>query len=321
MKRGNSNHKDTKDTKFRMGKQKVILLPLFSPLCVLCVFVVRIPSLSKTARSRDTVDVMDDLIKYPRTRHIEGSGLQRGDSDLKTVAWAELRERFLVVEEKVDGANVGVSFGSGGDLRFQCRGHYLTGGPSEAQFSLLKPWAQSHHAALWNTLGDRYILFGEWLLAKHTVFYDALPHYLLEFDVWDKEDAVFLSTERRRGLLTGLPLVSVPVVKDGAVASLKELTRCIGPSAFKTSVWRDRLRDAAHAAGVSDVENVVAKETDGSDLMEGLYVKWEENGRVLGRYKWVRRDFIAAILDSGSHWRDRPLIKNGLGDGADLFAL
>ncbi len=263
---------------------------------------------------------MDDLIKYPRTRHIEGSGLQRGDGDLRTVSWAELAGRFLVVEEKVDGANIGVSFGSGGDLRLQCRGHYLTGGPGEAQFSLLKTWAQTHRAALWGALGDRYILFGEWLLAKHTVYYDALPHYLLEFDMWDKRKAVFLSTERRRVLLAGLPVVSVPVLKAGTVATVKELTRLIGPSAFKTSDWRDNLRAAASAAGVVNVENVVAKETDGSDLMEGLYVKWEEEGRVRDRYKWVRRDFIAAILDSGSHWRDRPLIKNGLRGGADLFA-
>src|SRR5205807_2014548 len=32
-------------------------------------------------------------------------------------------------------------------------------------------------------LTDRYILYGEWLYAKHTVFYTDLPHYFLEFDI------------------------------------------------------------------------------------------------------------------------------------------
>lgn len=72
------------------------------------------------------------MIKYPRTRHIEGSRLQPGDEDLDAVAFSELRERPLVVEEKVDGANAAVSFGEDGRLLLQSRGHYLRGGAGAA---------------------------------------------------------------------------------------------------------------------------------------------------------------------------------------------
>ena len=41
---------------------------------------------------------------------------------------------------------------------------------------------------------------------------------------------------------------------------------------------------------------------------------------MLGRYKWVRPDFVQAILDSGSHHSTRPVIPNGLADGADIYA-
>jgi len=76
---------------------------------------------------------------------------------------------------------------------------------------------------------------------------------------------------------------------------------------------------AAVAAGADPVR-VAETETDRSDLAEGLYIKWEQDGKVVERYKWVRRDFLNAILDSGSHWRDRPLIVNGLRDDVDIFA-
>ena len=50
-----------------------------------------------------------DLIKFPRTRHLEGSRLQAGDiADDKPLA--ELAGQSLVVEEKLDGANSAVSF-------------------------------------------------------------------------------------------------------------------------------------------------------------------------------------------------------------------
>ncbi len=256
---------------------------------------------------------MNTNFKYPRTRHIEGSGLQKGDGDLSTVPFSDIAGKFLVVEEKVDGANVGVSFDELGQMRLQCRGHYLTGGPREAQFSLFKPWAEAHRFYLHDILGTRYLLFGEWLQAKHTVFYDALPHYFMEFDVCDQETGVFLCTEARRELLQNGPVVSVPVVYEGALAKRKDLEKLVRPSLYKTANWRNALRQAAQNAG-SDPDHVLTRETDPSDTTEGLYIKWEEAGRVLGRYKWVRRDFINAILDSGTHWRDRPLLLNGLAE-------
>ncbi len=61
---------------------------------------------------------MTPILKYPRTHHIEGSGLQ-ADDDPVTVPWAALAGHHLVVEEKLDGANCGVSFDRDGRLRLQ----------------------------------------------------------------------------------------------------------------------------------------------------------------------------------------------------------
>lgn len=263
---------------------------------------------------------MDALRKYPRTQHIEGSGLQKGDDAAERVPFFDIVGRPLIIEEKVDGANVGISFEANGEMRLQCRGHYLTGGPGEAQFALFKTWASVHQSTLWDAIGDRYILYAEWLYAKHTVFYDALPHYLMEFDLLDRETNEFLSTERRREQLASTPVISVPVVHTGTVRRVRDLTSLIRPSLYKTAHWRESLSEAILETGM-DPSRFGPNETDGSDLSEGLYIKWEENGIVRGRYKWVREAFIQTILDSQTHWRDRPLIANRLQDNVDLFGL
>ena len=154
------------------------------------------------------------ILKYPRTRHVEGSRLQLGDKgDDKPIA--ELRDQFLTVEEKVDGANCGISFHSDGKPRLQSRGHFLAGGYRERHFDLLKTWASVHAPRLFEVLGTRYVMYGEWMYAKHTVFYDQLAHYFLEFDIFDCEAQRFLSTAARRDLLNGHPVMPVPVVFPG----------------------------------------------------------------------------------------------------------
>lgn len=260
---------------------------------------------------------MMDFVKYPRTPHVEGSRLQPGDHDLHAVPFAQVRGH-LVIEEKLDGANVGICFDHRGALQLQSRGHVLVGGHRERHFDLLKTWAARHRDALWRALGQQYLLFGEWLFAKHTIFYDALPHYLLEFDVFDRANGEFLDTTRRRALLAGTPVRSVPVVHDGEITTLAGLQGLVARSLYKTDAWRERLRVQSDYEG-HDPDRA-AQETDPSELAEGLYIKREHGGRVVGRYKFVRASFLGAVLDSGSHWLARPIVPNALAPGVDLFA-
>ena len=52
---------------------------------------------------------MNEIRKYPRTPHLEGSRLQPGDEDLSQIRFSEIQGKHLVVEEKCDGANSGIS--------------------------------------------------------------------------------------------------------------------------------------------------------------------------------------------------------------------
>lgn len=262
---------------------------------------------------------MEKMYKYPRTRHIEGSRIQAGDEDLKNVRFEEIKGRYVVLEEKVDGANCGISFDEAGRLMLQSRGHFLNGGYGERQFDLFKTWASCHQADLYQLLGSRYVMYGEWLYAKHTVYYDSLSHYFMEFDLFDKVKGCFLSTAKRRQMLAGCPFVaSVLVLYEGRLDSLEELTSFLGKSHFKTERHKDVLEEQCRELGL-DWE-LVKKQTDLSDLMEGIYIKVEAGDVVNDRFKYVRSTFLNSILDSETHWLNRPVIPNRLAPGTDLFS-
>ena len=231
---------------------------------------------------------MTSILKFPRTPHVTGSRIQPGDEDLPAVAADAVEGHSLIVEEKLDGSNAAVSFDGEGRLILQSRGHALTGGPRERQFDLFKRWANHHVVSFRNTLGSRYVMYGEWLFARHTVAYDLLPHYFMEFDIYDRETQRFLDTNSRMSLLEGGPVHSVPVIAHGVVGRLDQL---IGPSSCSST-----------------------------ELMEGLYLKREEAGHVIERFKYVRAAFLQAVADSETHWMDRPIEPNRLREGVDMFA-
>ncbi|HEX8148440.1 MAG TPA: RNA ligase family protein [Pyrinomonadaceae bacterium] len=258
------------------------------------------------------------LHKYPRTPHLTGSRLQPGDEDLRVVSLEHLKGSRVVVEEKLDGANSAVSFGEDGRLLLQSRGHFLDGGPRERHFGLLKAWAGSVRAGLWEALGSRYVMYGEWLYAKHTIFYDALPHYFFEFDVLDKATGEFLSTAARGELLRDAPVLSAPVLYTGDAPGAAQLAALVRPSAFQSARWRESLAEVCISRGLDAARAL--RETDSAGLMEGLYIKVEDGVRVNERFKFVRPGFTQAVDDSGEHWLNRPVIPNRLREGIDLFA-
>ncbi|MBQ4401847.1 MAG: RNA ligase family protein [Synergistaceae bacterium] len=248
--------------------------------------------------------------KYPRTPHIEGSRLQPGDEDLSQIRFESIKGKYLVIEEKVDGANSAISFSEDSELLLQSRGHYLTGGYRERHYNFMKQWANYHRDTFFEMLGTKYIMYGEWLYAKHTIFYDALPNYFLEFDIMDRETGIFLDTPARHKLLKGSPVESVPVLGEGSYTSEEQMLKLIGPSRYITVNQRENLYNAAVKLGLDPERSL--KDTDLSGLMEGLYIKVEENGRVVDRMKFVRAEFLQQVDFSETHWIDRPIIPNQL---------
>lgn len=240
----------------------------------------------------------DDFIKYPRTPHLFGSKGTDDDKHLgREESGAFIADSSLIVEEKLDGTNVGIHFTSTGLMVLQCRGHEITEG-MHPQYDLFKQWTSVKRPALEAMLGSRFILYGEWLYAKHSVHYRKLPHYFFEFDIYDKDAERFLSLDKRLQMLEDTGLQTVPVVRRGCVTA-EQLLELIGPSAFDSAF-----------------DNPTTSQTD--NLMEGLYCRTEANGFVTGRAKMVRPEFVQKVKQS-EHWQHQKMIPNLLADASDIW--
>ena len=261
------------------------------------------------------------ILKYPRTPHLWGSGVQK-DDDPPHASDGELARlvRDWVVEEKVDGANAGISFGPGGDLRVQSRGHFLDvdGRPfRERHFNDLKTWARMHEDLFLERLEDRYVVYGEWMGAVHTQFYDALPSLFLEFDVYDRNEGTFLDTAGRDRLLAGTPVPAVPVLSEGPFPDLSTRENMIAPSLYRSDDWRASLAKAVERSDArldATLAHVVEE-----DVSEGLYVKGETDGVVRERFKHVRPGFVQAVTSQDSHWHSRPIVRNLCAHGVEFL--
>ncbi len=241
----------------------------------------------------------DDFVKYPRTPHLFGSRGTADDKHLSPRASAAfLADPSLVVEEKLDGTNVGIHFTPAGRMVLQSRGHELTTG-MHPQYDLFKQWTTGKRPVLEGMLGDRLILFGEWLYARHSVHYRGLPHYFFEFDIYDKPGRLFLDLQTRLAMLAGTGVATVPVLRRGA-ATEAELHALVGPSRFDSAF-----------------DNPVTGRAD--DLMEGLYLRTEAGGQVTGRAKLVRPEFVEKLKQS-DHWQHQPVVPNRLAAGVEFWA-
>ena len=119
-------------------------------------------------------------------------------------------------------------------------------------------------------------------------------------------------------MLAGSPVVSVPVLGEGFFRNEEDLLKLLGPSNYVTGRQERNLRDAAEKLGLDPERNV--RETELSGMMEGLYIKIEEDGQVKDRLKFVRAEFLQCVDFSESHWLQRPIIPNQLAvDPENLF--
>jgi ATP-dependent RNA circularization protein (DNA/RNA ligase family) len=217
-----------------------------------------------------------DFFRFPHTPHLTwlGHNAPRDDKVLSPVEAQALLASEVVVEEKLDGANLGFSLAPDGCLRTQNRGQYLAE-PHAGQFARLPAWLAQHGDALRSFLTPDIIVFGEWCAARHSLDYAALPDWLLLFDVYDRHTERFWCSKRRNALAGSAGLVTVPKLARGrqTVASLKNLV------ATSSSRYRH-----------GPLEGVVIRQESG---------RWCE-----ARAKLVRADFTQAIQ---THWRKRAI--------------
>tara|TARA_R110002072_G_scaffold1559_8_gene12963 strand:+ start:2495 stop:3190 length:696 start_codon:yes stop_codon:yes gene_type:complete len=214
---------------------------------------------------------MSDFFRFPHTAHITwlNKGSPRDDKILNPVEVKDLLSGEVVVEEKLDGANLGISLDPHDRLRAQNRGQYLLE-PYVGQFARLPPWIKQHEMNLRSALTPGLILFGEWCAAQHSLDYHTLPDWFLLFDVYDRDAEKFWSTARRNALAKAHGLSTVPQLFTGetTVNTLKDIV------AHKPSLYR-------------------------KGPLEGVVIRRENAQWCEARGKLVRGEFTQAIEE---HW-------------------
>lgn len=229
---------------------------------------------------------MNEFFRFPHTPHLTwlGDGSPRDDKILSVAEMASLLKGDVVVEEKLDGANIGFSLGADGRLLAQNRGQYLVA-PYAGQFARLSSWLAQHGNDLRAVLDSNLIVFGEWCAARHSLDYVALPDWFLIFDVYDRSCGRFWSRARRDGLAIKSSLIGVPQL----------LSTKTSLDALKTLVVNrpSHFREGA---------------------LEGIVIRRETQDWCEARAKLVRPDFIQAI---DTHWRKRAVEWNRIGTAID----
>lgn len=249
------------------------------------------------------------FVKYPKTTHLFGSKLADKDKMLTEQETRKLLKKdnvCFVWESKLDGTNVGLSYDDTGKLLAQNRGRFLSTG-EHPQYQIFMAWAATFSEQMREVTGTRYIVYGEWCYAVHTVRYKSLPHFFNEFDVYDKENGLFLSTPKRNELLA-------PLVSRGIMAQVPVVWPAAGAKNWVEKSGKLTLEEARR---LMETHGPMY----GEEKPEGLYLKVEKGDEVVGRFKMVRDEFIQKITDDGVHWRSRPVEVQGLAEGIDIFCV
>ena len=106
-----------------------------------------------------------DFVKYPKTQALDRIFSQNASLDSLLSAG-----QALLIEEKMDGTQLGLQFDQQAQPILQSRGTIIS---NETEFAWMKAWVWEHYTALYERLGQRYIVFGEWLWATAMAMFTA----------------------------------------------------------------------------------------------------------------------------------------------------
>mmetsp|Transcript_23386 Transcript_23386/g.34788 ORF Transcript_23386/g.34788 Transcript_23386/m.34788 type:complete len:473 (-) Transcript_23386:47-1465(-) len=254
------------------------------------------------------IDVpLPPLTKFSRTAHLFNNGGTAVTSDdlvmpKEDLIYDQLADgnTTLFIEEKVDGANFGLSLAANGKIFAQNRSHYVTSG-DHSQFSPLAAYLEENRAALTDILGHHeqvskvasqgLILYGEWVVAKHSIPYHKLPGHFIAFDIYDRKAQRFWSRKRFHNIMRGSGIPVVPMIKVGKLESFERTSMEKSSDSFKKDL-------------VDLLDTSSQFRSDGGHV-EGIILRIDDDGEgwLKSRSKIVRPDFVAGCQEG--HWTRR----------------
>jgi atypical dual specificity phosphatase len=219
------------------------------------------------------------LPAFPRTPHLPYKpNMTLGDVVATPEESGAIFTSNVNVEEKLDGASVGISL-DGDKLLLRNRDHvlrkgYLKDTPAKLQFRPLWGWCYDHRVSF-KALANRglFSVYGEWLWMQHGMKYDRLPAWFVAYDLYDLDENQFLAPPIARDYLTDAGFTVPRLFHQGDPSGLTY--ERLAALASSPSGW-------------------------GNDRVEGIYLKTYDEKFVTGRFKMVRPDFRQGALFDGT---------------------
>jgi len=183
------------------------------------------------------------------------------------------------IQEKIDGANMGISWVDGPILRN--RSHILKKGytkiqtPAKKQFTSAWNWLHKHEDDIKMVSELCYspiTIYGEWMFAKHSLYYDKLPDLFIAYDIWCAEDYEFLSPEIVEELLSKTDIKYIKPIKT-QINSISDIVEW----SEKNSDYRNGIR-----------EGIVIKTSNGRFV--------DKSFKVVNKYFERRDDFNDGLI-------------------------
>lgn len=205
------------------------------------------------------------LKKYGRTFHLPQSPGATSDDKIMSSVDVLASADEVVFTEKMDGENTTIH--SGG-----CHPRSL-----DARYHPSRDWMKAFAASIAPQLAEDERIVGEYLYARHSIAYSALPTYFLGF-AWFKAGLV-QSWNATLARFAELGITPVP------------------------ELYRGRFSDQVVAQVISDLD---------LDTQEGFVVRttmaFKEEDMPMHLGKYVREGHV----QSETHWMNAEMVKNGL---------
>lgn len=153
---------------------------------------------------------MMTLDRFPRMPHVPGSLAADDDVHIDAATTSALLAREVIVTEKLDGLRVELMRRRGARIHAQLKPSYR-GALDGAVERALAIWVAQREELLSPLLQRGGAIYGEWLMHRLYVAYDALPDVFVAFALRDHSGAfvandVALTMLTRAGVTTARPL-------------------------------------------------------------------------------------------------------------------
>ena len=216
--------------------------------------------------------------EYPRIPHLDKSISNMTHDDIQV----EGKIQFPLtgwVQEKLDGANLGLTWTSGPVIRNRNnilkKGYIKKETPAKLQFRSSWNWLHDHNKdiqKLSKSLMTPVTLYGEWLYAKHSIYYDKLPDLFVAYDIYIPQDDEWLSPDKFESEMSQ---TNIHFIKP-ELKTFNNMSEIVAESE-KPSKYRNGVR-----------EGIVIKLSDGRKVTESF--------KIVNKFFERREDFNEELI-------------------------